>query len=881
MRLKYIFLLVTTVLFIFPLISNAENVDKITVGYFDKIPIIFQSKSGEPVGLAKDILSDVSNKYNWEIEYIHGSFSEIINKLKEGKIDIMVPLGYTQQRDALFDYTSKSILQTWGCLFTNREGNIDSIIDVEGKKIAYIEGTMFYRQFKELLGSFRINCEFIKVDSYDMMFEGIVNNVYDGGIGDRLNIVGKPKHIVNKVDYSIVFHPFELFFAGYDKKILTAIDEYLKYGKNDPHSNYSSHVQKWLSGVTPQKPIIPIILEICLVLFVLAFIIYCIFRLPSVRKLFGLSEIVESYAARNVLFFSVAMLIVAWTTDSLMEFFLFNSSGYNFLYFFSASGDTNELINRLIYLVSILLGGIAVSRVIERLSAEQDNTRELAENLRITLNSIGDAVITTDIEGKIVNMNPVAEELTEYRTEEAKNKPLPEIFKIINAETREIVRNPAETVLKHGNIIGLANHTVLINKTGKEYQIADSAAPIKKPNGEIIGVVLVFRDVTEEYELQKQLQHSQKMDAIGQLAGGIAHDFNNMMGGIIGAAEVLQHQLKDDEKSKKYVTMIMNSAERAADLASKLLAFSRRQITGSTPVDIHHIIEEAVSILNNTIDKRIEININFQAKASTIIGDPSQLQNIFLNLGINSSQALPDGGTIQIVTRNIDLNQAYCDTSSFDLKPGNYIQIEVEDNGEGIPEEHLPHIFEPFFTTKEQGKGTGLGLAAVYGTVQQHKGAINVYSEIGKGTCFHIYFPVTEDSASILPRDEKPVFGEGTVLLVDDEAVMRATGKALLEEYGYTVFLAENGEKAVEIFENKKDDIDLVILDMIMPKMNGRDCFFQLKNIKPDIKIILSSGFTKSDDLTDLKENGLSGFIRKPFRGSELSKIVKKAIKGK
>lgn len=882
MKLQHIYLIAAAIFLLLPVNLKAENhTKKIIVGYFDKNPVIFKTENGEADGLAKDILTDVAHANNWHLKYVHGSFPEIIRMLYEKKIDIMVPLVYSNQRAKHFDYTYNSILQTWGALFTNRESGINTILDVNGKKIAYLEETIFYEEFKKLLDSFQINCMFIKIDSYDRMFEGIVNNIYDGGIGDRLNIVGKPKHIVNQLDYSIVFHPVELFFAGYDREILVAIDEYLKHGKNNPTSNYSLHVQKWLSGVPPEKMVVPIILETCLVIAVLAFLFYFIFRLPLVRKLFGLSEIVESYAARNVLFFSVTMLAVAWTIDSLIEFFWFNSPNYSFLHFFYASGDTNELLDRLIYIIAILFGGVVVSRVIEKLSEEQNNTRKLAEYLRVTLDSIGDAVITTDLDGKIVNMNPVAEKLTEYKTDIARNKPLPEVFNIINGETREKVENPAEEVLKYGNKVGLANHTILISKSGKEYQIADSAAPIKKPNGEIIGVVLVFRDITEEYKLQKQLQHSQKMDAIGQLAGGIAHDFNNIIGGIIGAAEVLQYQLKSDENSKKYVSMIMNSAERAAELASKLLAFSRRQKAGSTPVDIHHVIKEVVDILKTTIDKRIEIIIDLHAESAWVIGDPSQLQNVFLNLGINSSHALPDGGTIHIRTRNISLSQTYCNTSSFDIKAGSYIEIEVEDNGTGIAKEHLPHIFEPFFTTKEQGKGTGLGLSAVYGTVQQHKGAINVYSEVGKGTCFHIYFPVTEDHPSTPVIVEKPVLGEGTILLVDDEVVIRTTGKALLKEYGYTVYLAENGENALEIFKSKKDEIDLVILDMIMPKMNGRQCFYQLKKIKPDIKIIITSGFTKSGDLADLEKNGLFGFIRKPFRGAELSKIVNEAIKRK
>jgi len=382
----------------------------------------------------------------------------------------------------------------------------------------------------------------------------------------------------------------------------------------------------------------------------------------------------------------------------------------------------------------------------------------------------------------------------------------------------------------------------------------------------------------EKIELEKALAHAQKMDALGQLVGGIAHDFNNMLGGILGAAEMLALHLPKDSKARKFNKIIIDSAGRSADLTMKLLAFSRNNPQMSTTVDIHEIINETVIILENTIDRRIGLKIDLGATASKVVGDPSQLQNAILNLGINSSQAMPAGGTLAITSSNIDLDSVYCSASRFSITPGSYIKIEVKDTGCGIPEELLDKIFDPFFTTKEQGKGTGLGLAALYGTVQQHKGAVNVSSELGSGTSFHIFLPVGGDSEAAARLRPAKKRGSGIVLVVDDEEVMRLTAKAILEDLGYTVVLAENGREALEIYKERAGLCDVVLLDMIMPVMNGKDCFRKLIEYDPEARVILSSGFTREGDLQGLKETGLTGFIRKPYRSNELSQIIHRAL---
>ncbi len=506
---------------------------------------------------------------------------------------------------------------------------------------------------------------------------------------------------------------------------------------------------------------------------------------------------------------------------------------------------------------------------------------EREENLRITLNSIGDAVIATDSDGKIQSMNPEAERLTGWRASEAINQPLPQVFKIVNSISREICEDPVAKVMNSRQVVGLANHTVLISKNLNEYQISDSGAPIRNAKNEIVGVVLVFRDVTTEHVLQAQLRHAQKMEAIGQLAGGVAHDFNNMLAGIVGAAELLN--LKMANSSNKYlVDLVMNTAARAADLTRKLLIFSRKNELKPEQIDINQVISDTVAILEHSIDKRICIQQSRGASRSIIFGDRDLLQNALLNICLNSRDAMPNGGVLKISTAEIFLDEAYCHASSFTLTPGLFLQMSIEDTGLGISKCDQGRIFEPFYTTKEVGKGTGLGLAAVYGSMTQHRGAIQVESEVNKGTVIHLFFPLIEHPGDIVGGKEVRTVqtpkGAGTILLIDDEELVRGVAQSLLEELGYTVILAENGLRGVEIYQLKVKQIDLVILDVLMPVMNGMDCFTRIKAINPAAKIIMSSGFTKDQSYDEFKEKGAIAFIVKPYSLHHLAQVLQEAL---
>ncbi|MGM0444525.1 MAG: hybrid sensor histidine kinase/response regulator [Fibrobacterota bacterium] len=503
----------------------------------------------------------------------------------------------------------------------------------------------------------------------------------------------------------------------------------------------------------------------------------------------------------------------------------------------------------------------------QRVHARTAELKEREENLRITLNSIGDGVITTNTHGLISNMNPVAARLTGWALRDALGRPLEEVFRIIHASSRHTIDNPVTAVLKTGKIVGLGNHTILQSRTGAEYQIADSAAPIKSPDGDVSGVVLVFRNVTEEYALQEQLEQSMKMRAIGQLAAGVAHDFNNMLGGIIGAADMLKDETAPDTETQQFLDIILTSASRASDLTQKLLAFGRRGRFFNKIFNLHDVIRETVMLLERTVDKRVHISAYPRAGKSNIAGDSTQIQNALINMGLNAAHAMPAGGDLTLKTFDVYLDDAYCSRSIFDISPGSYIALEVSDTGHGISDKYVSKVFEPFFTTKNVGEGTGLGLSAAFGTVEEHGGEIFLKKSTSQGTVFQIHLPVVEGDVSTESVSEKQHHdGTGrTVLLIDDEPGIRTTVKAMLSDAGYTVVTAENGRSGVSVYRQNCNRIDVVLLDMIMPDQNGTDTFFELKYITPDVPVLLISGYSDNPDIQAMEECGSTGFLKKPF----------------
>ncbi|MBW1740730.1 MAG: PAS domain S-box protein [Deltaproteobacteria bacterium] len=517
--------------------------------------------------------------------------------------------------------------------------------------------------------------------------------------------------------------------------------------------------------------------------------------------------------------------------------------------------------------------------ITDRKQAEEELAAE-RERLHVTLRSIGDGVIATDPEGRIVLLNNVAEKLTGWTEKEAIGKPLGEVFHIINEITRERCVNPVDKVIKTGAIVGLANHTVLISKDGTERILADSAAPIRDANDHVIGVVLVFQDITEKRKLEAQLHQSQKLEAIGTLAGGIAHDFNNLLMGMQGHTSLMLLDIDYTHPHFEHLKGIEDMVKRGADLTTQLLGFARGGKYEVTPTDLNGLIEKSAEMFGRT-KKEIRIHRKFQKDTWTVEVDRTQIEQVLLNLYVNAWQAMPRGGDLYIETSNVVLDEKY--TKSFGVRPGNYVKISMTDTGLGMDQATQQRIFDPFFTTKEMGRGTGLGLASVYGIIQNHDGIINVYSEKDKGTTFNIYLPASEKEVAIIEKEPTDEILKGTeiVLLVDDEDMIIDVGEEILKELGYRVLLARSGKEAIEVYEKNKDNIDMVILDMIMPDTGGGEVYDRMKGINPNVKVLLSSGYSVEGQATEILERGCDGFIQKPFNIRQLSEKIRDVLDSK
>ncbi len=398
--------------------------------------------------------------------------------------------------------------------------------------------------------------------------------------------------------------------------------------------------------------------------------------------------------------------------------------------------------------------------------------------------------------------------------------------------------------------------------------------------GIVIDITERKRAEEEKQKIQMQLQQAQKMEAIGQLAGGIAHDFNNILGGISGYSDVLGMKMASDSDCMPYVNKIQKAALKASDLVRQLLMFARKAHVEMEHFDIHGCINQAVSMLEHTIDKRIEIITDFCIEDSMIMGDQSQIENMLLNIGVNARDAMPDGGILTFATEMVTLDKKAFADHSFKVKKGEYIKITVKDTGIGMDDDIRKKVFEPFFTTKEIGKGTGLGLASVYGSVKQHNGYITVQSEPGNGSQFKIYLPLSESAGKEEEGEDKSelIHGEGTVLVVEDEDIMREAASDMLTGLGYKVMSFTNGFKAVEYFRKNYKETDVVLLDLIMPKMNGIECYIKLKEINPQVRVVVVSGYRDEKQDIQIKELGVENFIEKPFQIKQLSKVLAEVL---
>jgi len=506
--------------------------------------------------------------------------------------------------------------------------------------------------------------------------------------------------------------------------------------------------------------------------------------------------------------------------------------------------------------------------------------RKMERWLAATLNSVGDAVLASDIEGRVTYLNPSAEVLTGWTSLEATDRPVSEIFKTMRGDAHTPVESPVTKVIQGGVVLQLAEGTLLQRKDGTTLPIDDSAAPIRDEKAQIIGVVIIFRDVSIHRRFEQQLREAQKLDSVGQLAGGIAHDFNNLLTVINGSCSMLLKSMALDDPQKAKVEMIQEAGDRAAALTHQLLAFSRRQILVPKILNLNDVVASMVRLLGELIGEDIELLTVLEPTTVYVKVDSGQIEQVIMNLAVNSRDAMPCGGKLTITTKNLEIHgqEARADHDGIDCPS---VMLAVSDTGEGMDGDTQKHIYEPFFTTKLVGKGTGLGLSMIYGIVMQSSGRIACSSEIGKGTTFRIYFPRVRQDETVsapLPTHTAAAGGSETVLVVEDENLVRKLMRTILESRGYFVLDAPGGEEAFHVCRRHKGPIHVLITDVVMPKMKGPEVADRLRSMYPEMKVLYVSGYTA--DMIDqhgVLESG-THFIQKPFAPVDLLNRVRELL---
>ena len=537
---------------------------------------------------------------------------------------------------------------------------------------------------------------------------------------------------------------------------------------------------------------------------------------------------------------------------------------------------------RLLVLCLFLIFGSHVQYTMNKRQAADDALRESEEKYRTILESIEEGCFETDMDGNLTFFsNP--------------------FLKILGYSRDELLGGNTGAYTSPDTAAGMERITERLRETGKPENVTDydvickdgsnvslelSVSLLKDQDGLPMGYRGVLRDVSErkktedeKHKLESQLQQAQKMESIGTLAGGIAHDFNNILMGIQGNASLMLLKIESDHPNYEKIKNIETYVQNGTELTKQLLGFARRGKYLIRATDLNEIIDKSSSLFART-KKEIRVHATLLEDLWPAEVDRGQIEQVLLNLYVNAWQAMANGGDLYLQTENVILDRSY--VKPYKVEPGRYIKISVSDTGVGIDKETQERIFEPFFTTKEMGRGTGLGLASVYGIIKSHGGYINVYSEQEKGTVFTIYLPASQKAVSS-EKETAPttiIKGSGAILLIDDEKMILDVGIELLEELGYTVQSAMSGQEAIDIFQKDRGQFDLVIMDMIMPEMGGGETFDRLKEIDPDVKVLLSSGYSINGQATKILRRGCDGFIQKPFNMNQLAEKVQKILIG-
>jgi len=509
--------------------------------------------------------------------------------------------------------------------------------------------------------------------------------------------------------------------------------------------------------------------------------------------------------------------------------------------------------------------------ITERRQAEQ-RLRESELRFRTVVEQGADAFFLYDLDRNIVDVNQRACESLGYDREELLSMQLGQVAAV---DTSQAAVEAVKRQLEEGRTLTLEG--VHRRKDGSTFPVEVRVCMLEV-EGRAFTQVLA-RDISERVHLEEQLRQAQKLEAVGRLAGGVAHDFNNLLQVILGFGTMVKEKLAADSPVQDDLAKVLQAGRRAISLVQQLLTFSRRQVLKLENLDLGVLVRDLTKMVVRVIGEDITMTLRTAPDLAEVRGDAGQLEQMLMNLCVNARDAMPRGGEVTLGLENVSLDQEFCEAYSW-ASPGDYVLLRVADTGCGMDEEILSQIFEPFFTTKEKGKGTGLGLATAYGIIRQHNGVVQVESAPGRGTTFNIYLPAAQKQSATQASHQNTavVGGTETILFAEDEQIVRDLVEGFLREAGYEVLCAADGEEALEIFSNRADAVDLVILDVVMPKLGGHDSFKRLVELRPGVKVLFISGYSQDSMHMEFVKQDQVRFVQKPFRRSELLSSVRELL---
>lgn len=781
----------------------------VRVGIYQNPPKIFLDEDGRPAGIFVDLLTEVSRKENWRIEYVPGEWAECLEALSAGRIDLMPDVAYSRERDQRFDFHAVTALESWSQLYASPRFEMTSLTDLQGRRVVLLDEAIQTEVFRRMMEGFGYRVTYVPAKSYpeafDLVRRGradvVVTNQFFGDYSFRRYGLAKTP---------IVFLPSTLYFAtaeGRNASLLAVVDRHLKSWIADPLSPYYKTLSRWMDK--PPARVLPRWLGWLLVVAVAA-----------LGLALGVILLLRSQ--------------VRLRTRHLEE---------------------------------------ANLRLLRSEKALRDKFREIEQ----VFDTLPVALVFMDLELRILRVNPEFVRIFGYAPEEVAGKDAGFLY-VNPADFREMGRKfsrkqdareiyEADNRRKNGEVFrGAGVGTLLV----------DGA------NQKAVGILTLIRDVTEQRRLEARLVQSQKMESVARLAGGVAHDYNNMLSIILNYTQMALNKIGPAHPLNADLQEVMAAAKHSADITRQLLAFAREQAIAPREIDLNHTVESMLKMVRRLVGEGIALDWEPARDLGSVRMDVVQVGQILANLCVNARDAIRDVGRIVISTREAVLDEAWCETHA-GHEPGKWVVLSVKDDGSGMTPETLERLFEPFFTTKAQGMGTGLGLATVHGIVRQNRGFIDVASEPGKGSVFDVYLPRSSEAAVSALNDavEGVPSGRGErVLLVEDEPGVLKVTCSMLEGLGYRVWAAGSPQEALELAAKHAGEIRMLLTDVVMPGMNGRELATRVQDLVPGVKVLFASGYP-ADVLAD---RGIPGgevnFIAKPFSIQELAVKAREILDG-